>query len=96
MRYMFKGFSASGMKSIMVGVIIALITVVVVVQLVAGLVPTVLLAFGNLAALTGLYFYSFYAASGIMQIVFGAVILILIIAMLLMLIPGGQKGGKSM
>ena len=88
---MFKGFSAGGMKNVMVGIILALITVVVAVYMIAGLVPSVLLSLGNLAEVSGLYFASFYAANGIVQIVLGAVVLILTITLFLMLIPGSKK-----
>jgi hypothetical protein len=85
---MLDGFSAGKMKGIMVGVIIALITVTIVIQLVANIVPTVLLAFSNLAAVSGLSFASFYGTSGVMNIVLGAVVLILVLGLMLLLIPG--------
>lgn len=90
---MWKGFSPEMIRNTLIGVILALVLIVVVIQVVAALVPTVLLAFGNLAGISGLSFASFYAANGVVQIIFGAVIFILILLLILLLIPKmGSKG----
>lgn len=84
------GFTADKMKNVLVGIIIALITIAVVLQVVAGLVPSVLASFLCLAGIDNLYFSSFYATNGVAQIILGAVILILVILLLLMLIPSSE------
>ena len=90
---MWKGFSPDMIRNTLVGVILALVLIVVVIQVVAALVPVVLLAFLNLAAVSGLSFSSFYSANGVMQIIFGAIIFILILLLVLLLIPKmGSKG----
>jgi uncharacterized membrane protein YccC len=85
------GFTAEKMKSALVGIIIAMITIAVVLQVLAGLVPSVLTSFLCLAGIQNLYFASFYATNGVAQIILGAVILILVILLLLLLIPGGES-----
>jgi hypothetical protein len=61
-------------------------------MLVAGMAPSVIQAFSNLAVVPNLYFASFYGAGGVTNVVFGAAILLLIIGLVLMLVK--NKGGK--
>jgi hypothetical protein len=77
----------------MYNIILTLILIVVIIMLVAGLAPSVILAFGNLAVVPNLYFASFYGTGGVANIVFGAAILLLIIGLVLLLVKG--KGGSK-
>lgn len=86
------GMTTDKLKSLMIGIILVLITVVVAIQLIANLTPTVLLAFGNLGAVSGLSFNTFYQANGVANIVFGAVVLVAVISLILLLLGG--KGSR--
>lgn len=89
---MFAGFSAEKMKNTMIGITLAILTVVVIIQLLANLIPTVLMAFGNLSVVSGLSFASFYGSSGVVNIIFGVTVLILVIVLIFNLL--GTKSSK--
>ena len=86
-----KGVTVDSMKLVMIGVIIVLLTVVIGISLLAGMLPTVILAILNLSVIPNLSFASFYAAGGAAMIVLGAVVLVFVILLLLNLLGTSKK-----